>query len=150
MAIRPRTEVEHIAAVEHGGFRSELGPDILDFSSNVNPFGPSPRIWEAMRRVPIGQHPDPHATPLRNLLAEIHRLDPHQLVVGNGSADLIFRIAFAFVCADDRVVTVGPTFGEYARAAALSGAKIVSFRARADEDFKLDLQALLRVMQQSN
>ncbi len=148
MPIRPRREIENAPEVQHGGFHSALAADVLDFSSNVNPFGPSPRIWEAMRRVPIGQHPDSHATPLRNLLAEIHALDPRGLIVGNGSAELIFHTAFAFVRAGDRVLIVEPTFGEYARAAALMGAEIVSFRARPEDNFEIDFDALARVVRQ--
>ncbi len=149
MAIHPRPEIEHVPSVQHGGFHSALTGDVLDFSSNVNPYGPSLRIWDAMRQVKIGQHPDSQATPLRHLLAEIHALQASQLIVGNGSADLIFHAAFAFLRGGDRVMITEPTFGEYARAAALMGAEIVAFRTRAEDNFGIDFDALRRAIQQT-
>jgi histidinol-phosphate aminotransferase len=143
MPIRPRPEIERVPPVTHGGFHSEHATDWLDFSSNVNPFGPSPRIWDAMRAVPIGQHPDPHATPLREVLAEIENVSVNRLIVGNGSVELIYHLAVAYLRAGDRVLVVEPTFGEYAAAAGVMGARVIPWRTRAEENFALDVNALL-------
>ena len=143
MPLLPRPEIEKIAFVAHGGFHSEHQTDWLDFSSNVNPYGPSPRIWDAMRDVPIGRHPDPRATPLRNALAEIENVSANRLIVGNGSVDLIYHLAVAYVRADDRVLIVAPTFSEYAAASAIMGAEVMVYRAHPDNDFALDVDALL-------
>ncbi len=124
--VAPRPELAAIPAVPHGGHRSTLPPgDLLDFSANINPFGPSPRIWEAMQRVAIAQHPDPRATPLRHALAEHNRVRPDMLLVGNGAVDLIYQTAVAFLRPGERVLVVVPTFGEYAAAAAVMGATTV-------------------------
>ncbi len=146
--IQPRPELEHVPSVPHGGFhcRSTLMPepaDLLDFSANVNPFGPSPRIWDAMRTVPIEQHPDPRATPLRLFLAEHLGVEPRQLLVGNGSVDLIYHLAVAYLRTGDRVLVVEPTFGEYAAAAAMMGAEVVRYRTDPATHFALDIEAFL-------
>jgi len=143
MSIRPRPEIEKIAPVSHGGFHSEHRADWLDFSSNVNPYGPSPRIWEAMRDAPIGRHPDPRATPLRGALAQIENVSANRLLVGNGSIELIYHVAVAYLRAGDRVLVVAPTFGEYAAASAMMGASVVFYRTRPEDDFALDVDALL-------
>ena len=143
MPVQPRPEIEGVPAVAHGGFHSEHATDWLDFSSNVNPFGPSPRIWDAMRAVPIGQHPDPRATPLREVLAAIENVSARRVIVGNGSVELIYHLAVAYLRAGDRVLVVAPTFGEYAAAAAIMGAPVVFYRTRAEVDFEIDLDALL-------
>jgi len=143
MGIQPRPEIEKLVPVPHGGFHSAHDADWIDFSSNVNPYGPSPRIWDALRDVPIGRHPDPRATPLRNALAEMQRVSAHQLIVGNGSVDLIYHLAVAFLRAGDRVLIVAPTFGEYAASAALMGAEIVEYRADPENDFAIDIDGLL-------
>ena len=143
MPIQPRPEIECVPAVTHGGFHSDHETDWLDFSSNVNPFGPSPRIWDAMRAVPIGQHPDPRATPLREVLAAIENVSARRVIVGNGSVELIYHLAVAYLRAGDRVLVVAPTFGEYAAAAAIMGAPVVFYRTRAEVDFEIDLDALL-------
>ena len=143
MGIQPRLEIEKLAPVPHGGFHSAHDANWVDFSSNVNPYGPPPRVWNALRAVPIGRHPDPRATPLRNALAEMQNVGARQLIVGNGSVDLIYHLAVAFLRAGDRVLIVAPTFGEYAASAALMGAESVEYRARSEDDFAIDVAALL-------
>ncbi len=150
MPIRPRPEIERVPPVTHGGFHSEHATDWLDFSSNVNPFGPSPRIWDAMRAVPIGQHPDPRAAPLREVLAEVEGVDARQVLVGNGSVELIYHLAVAYLRVGDRVLVVEPTFGEYAVAAAIMGAEVIRWRTRPEENFALDVDALLHLAHQVN
>ncbi|MFL5806868.1 MAG: pyridoxal phosphate-dependent aminotransferase [Roseiflexaceae bacterium] len=147
--ILPRPELERVPLVVHGGFDSTRAPaDLLDFSANVNPFGPSPRIWDAIRSVDVARHPDPRAAPLRSFLAEIERLDVRQVLAGNGSTELIYHLANAYLRAGDHVLIVEPTFGEYAAAAALAGAQVVAWRARPDEQFRLDIDELLALAQQ--
>jgi histidinol-phosphate aminotransferase len=150
MPIHPRPEIERVPPVQHGGFHSEHQSDWLDFSSNVNPYGPSPRIWDALRDVPIGRHPDPRAAPLRNLLAEIEGIDASRLIVGNGSVDLIYHLVVAFLRAGDRVLVVAPTFGEYAAASVIMGAEIVTCHTRPENDFAIDLDALIAQARTSN
>ncbi|NJN68053.1 MAG: histidinol-phosphate aminotransferase family protein [Chloroflexaceae bacterium] len=143
--ITPRPALERVVPVPHGGHHSNLPPgDLLDFSANINPFGPSPRIWEAMQRVKIDRHPDPRATPLRCALAAHHRVEPSALLVGNGAVDLIYQLATACVRPGDHVLIVAPTFGEYAAAAVMMGAAVVVHRLLPEHGFALDIEALTR------
>jgi histidinol-phosphate aminotransferase len=139
-----------VPPVPHGGHRSDLPPGaLLDFSANINPFGPSPRIWPAMQAVDIARHPDPRATPLRRALAAHNGVDPAALLVGNGAADLIYQLATAYVRPGDRVLVVAPTFGEYAAAAAMMGAEVVEHRLSPASGFALDAAALLHTVQRT-
>ena len=149
MPIQPRPEIERVPPVTHGGFHSEHATDWLDFSSNVNPFGPSPRIWDAMRAVPIGQHPDPRAAPLRQVLAEVEGVDAHQVLVGNGLVELIYHLAVAYLRAGDCVLVVEPTFREYA-AAGIMGAEVIRYRTRREEEVALEVDAWLHLAHQVN
>lgn len=142
MSIQPREEIERIPPVSHGGFHSSHVAGLIDFSSNVNPFGHSPRVWDAIRAAPIDRHPDPRAEPLRKLLSEIEGVDVSRLIVGNGSVELIYLLAVAFVRSRDHVLIVAPTFGEYAAAASIMGAEIVTWRTRAEENFDMDVAKL--------
>lgn len=142
--IAPRPELAVIKAVPHGGFADLTGAEVLDFSANVNPFGPSPRVWGAICAVALGRHPDPRAASLRRYLAMLEDVDPAQLLVGNGSIELIYNLAVAFVRAGDRVLVVEPAFGEYAAAAAIMGAEIMRWRMRPEHGFALDLDSLLQ------
>lgn len=151
IGIQPRPELERVVPVPHGGFHREHPSTtepaaLLDFSANVNPFGPSPRIWDAMRSVTIEQHPDPRATPLRLFLAAHLGVEPRQLLVGNGSVDLIYYLAVAYLRTGDRVLVVEPTFGEYAAAATIMGAAVVRYRTDPATHFVLDIEALLALV----
>jgi histidinol-phosphate aminotransferase len=95
-----------------------------------------------MRQVPLDRHPDPEASALRQLLAEVNDVALEEVLVGNGSLELIYALAIAYLRPADRAVVVGPTFGEYAKAAAMMGAEVVAWRAEA-EPFELDVAALV-------
>ena len=60
------------------------------------------------------------------------------LLPGNGSAEIFWLIALAFLEAGDRVLVAGPTFGEYARSAQIAGAQVIEVRARAEDQFRPD------------
>lgn len=147
--MQPRPALERVPPVPHGGHHSALPPgDLLDFSANINPFGPSPRIWQAMQAVDIARHPEPRAAQLRRALAAQHGRDPAALLVGNGAADLIYQLATAYVRPGDRVLIVAPTFGEYAAAAAMMGAQVVEHRLAPGSGFALDVAALAQQARQ--
>lgn len=146
----PRPEIERVTRTTHGGFNSTRATPLLDFSANINPFGPSPHIWQAMRDIPIGQHPDPRATPLRNVLAAIEGVSARDLLVGNGSVDLLYQLAVAYLRPKDWVLTIAPTFGEYAAAAAIMGAQVYALSTHPDDDFQVHADRLLQVADQIN
>jgi L-threonine-O-3-phosphate decarboxylase len=111
---------------------------ILDFSVNSNAYGPSPAVREAVARVPLGCYPDREVLALRRALAERLDVPLARIVVGNGTAELIWLVAFAFLQSRDRVLVVGPTFGEYHRAAALMGAQVQMWITRPEQEFVVD------------
>lgn len=116
--------------------RLGLNPDdVLDFSVNSNPFGPTPRVWEAIRSTPLERYPDRESIALRRLLSK--RLDvlPEQILVGNGTAELIQLTTFAFLQKGDHALVVGPTFGEYERCSRLRGGTLHDWRANPEEGF---------------
>jgi histidinol-phosphate aminotransferase len=96
--------------------------DVLDFSVNTNPLGPAPSVLQAVRETDWSRYPGDDEEPLRRCLAERADVAPEQVVLGNGSAELIWLIALAALRTGDRVGIVRPTFGEYARAVRVVGA----------------------------
>lgn len=145
----PRLEIVRTPLDAHGALDYvELGhlglkPDeIIDFSVSSNPYGPSPRVLEAIAQVPPDRYPDRDCLALRRALSERHGVSIEQIMCGNGAADLLWLIAFAFVRPGDRALVVGPTFGEYARSALLAGAQIEEIRAGPERDFVVDPGAI--------
>ncbi len=121
---------------EHGGINPAelkqfgISPaDLIDFSVNSNPFGPSPQVLAAIRAVDFSTYPDPACSALREALAQVNRVTPQHILAGNGTAELIWLAAQALLTPGDRVLIVGPTFGEYRRAAAQCGAEVDEIRA---------------------
>jgi L-threonine-O-3-phosphate decarboxylase len=140
-----RPETTAISPVYHGALdyaeleRLGLDPEgVLDFSVNSNPYGPSPAVREAVARVPLDRYPDRESRALRRALAERLDVAPARIMVGNGTAELIWLVAFAFLQPRDRVLVVGPTFGEYRRTAALMGAQVQMWIARPEQEFVAD------------
>lgn len=140
--IQPRPEVQATPLDQHGaldfGELAHLGiaPDeIIDFSVNSNPWGPSPAVPEALQQVVIDRYPDRETLALRTALAEKNKLDTAQILVGNGTAELLWLIAMAFVQPGNTALILSPTFGEYARSVALMGAQIETIWATEENNF---------------
>ena len=144
-ATAPRPEILELPPSAHGAIdfaelrRLRLSPDdVLDFSANTNPFGPSPAVRTAIAAAPPDRYPDRDSLALRAALAESLGAPPQHILVGNGASELLWLIALAFVRPGDPVLIVGPTYGEYARSAALMGGRAVARQAREEDGFTPD------------
>lgn len=101
---------------------------------------------EALERLVWDRLPDPQAAQLRKALAMRLGVEPENIVVGNGSAELIRFLAMALFEPGDAVVIPQPTFGEYEPSACIAGATLLMPRAREEEGFRPDLEGLLRLL----
>ncbi len=110
---------------------------LLDFSTNVNPYGPPRRVGEALATLDYGAYPDRSCFQLRRAIAEHHGCDPDHVLVGNGSNELIHLLARALLQGGDSVLVIGPTFGEYARASELAGAAVRLWHAGEEHGFRI-------------
>ena len=105
----------------HGGniykvFREKNLKEILDYSSNINPYGIpeslKSRIIENLEI--LERYPDPDYVELREKLAHLNKIDISDIVLGNGATEIIFL--FMKVINPKKILIVSPTFGEYERA----------------------------------
>lgn len=105
----------------HGGniykiFREKNIKEILDYSSNINPYGIpeslKKRITENLEI--LERYPDPDYIELRQKLAHLNKVDISNIVLGNGATEIIFL--FMKVINPQKVLIVSPTFREYERA----------------------------------
>ena len=122
----------------------ELGLDpagIIKLASNENPFGPSPRALAAAKQaLEHGElYPDGGCFELRQKLARVRGLEPDQLVIGNGSNEIIEFLGHAFLGPGDHVVMAAPAFVVYKLVTLLFGAKAIEVPLR---DWRHDLNAL--------
>jgi len=147
--ISPRPEVAALPPSVHGGLdRGELArmglrlDDVLDFSVNRNPFGPPPSVRAVWESVCLERYPDRECLALRSALAERHGRPMAQVWAGNGAAELIWLLGLAYLAPGDPVCIVAPTFGEYAAAGRVMGARLDRFATRPEEGFRPDVDAL--------
>ncbi len=95
-------------------------PPQFDFSSNANALGPNPIVLQAVQAANPTHYPDPLYTQLHQEIAAFHQVAPEQVAVGAGASELIVRL-MRWERSAGPVLTLAPTFGEYARAARLAG-----------------------------
>jgi len=148
-ALAPRPEVALTSPAYHGALdyaeleQLGLSPEsIVDFSVNSNPYGPSPTVQQALLDVPVDRYPDREALALRRALADQLGVSPAHIVLGNGAAELLWLAAFACLGSGERALIIGPTFGEYARLAALMGAQVETWQAQPAANFAVSFEAV--------
>ncbi|HEX9261652.1 MAG TPA: histidinol-phosphate transaminase [Candidatus Bathyarchaeia archaeon] len=92
---------------------------VLDFSGPVNFLGPSPKAVEAVREYArlMKFYPDPNPVDLRLEIAKYvgEGVDEANIILGNGSIELIYMITEIFPCGFKAVIPV-PSFTEYEKA----------------------------------
>jgi L-threonine-O-3-phosphate decarboxylase len=142
LGVEPRREALDLQPAVHGainfGELQQLGlcpEDVLDFSANINPYGPAPAVKAVLADVPLDRYPDRECLELNAALAESLGVAPQRILPGNGASELIWLTALAFVRPGSRVLALGPTYCEYARAAGLMGASITNRRSREETNF---------------
>jgi len=120
----------------------ELGiTGIVKLASNENPLGASPKAIEAARRAldEVGLYPDGNGFALKDALVNRYGVTHDQIVLGNGSNDLLELAARAFLTIGDKVVYADHSFAVYALATQAVGASGISVAAK---DFGHDLDAM--------
>ena len=126
----------------HGGNIYDFDERIIDFSANINPLGMSPilkkSIFDNLDR--ILHYPDIDAKITRQKIADHWKIDKDNILLGNGSAELIYLITASFN-PKNAVIPI-PTFSEYERALEVRRCKIKFLRLNEKEGFNLDLDLL--------
>lgn len=126
----------------------ELGLDpesFIKLASNENSMGPSPLAIKAMQEAlpSLNQYPDGNAFYLKERLSRKLGIPADQLILGNGSNELLELVGHALLSADDEVVVSQYSFAVYPIVTQLFGAKLVTVAAR---HFGHDLPAMIKAV----
>jgi len=120
--------------------------DIVKLASNENPLGASPRVLAAIENaiMEIARYPDGNGFTLKTALAERHGVGLPQIVLGNGSNDVLELAARAFLTPQSSAVYSQHAFAVYPLATQAVGARGIEAPAR---DFGHDPEALLAAIE---
>lgn len=95
-------------------------------ASNESPFGVSQAVIRAVERAATSgnRYPDPLANELRKELAVLHGVEVEQVMIGNGSDEIILMLAWAYLGRDRRMVCAEPGYQIDAISARIVGAQV--------------------------
>ncbi len=102
--------------------------NLVRLSANENPYGPSPKAFQAMTDAfPLAcRYPDAHADELIDALAKLNDVNRNQILLGDGSSEILKLCAEAFTGPKrGTMVAADPTFEAILNHAQTNGAKVV-------------------------
>ena len=124
----------------------ELGiHDAIKLASNENPLAPSDRVQQAITAAltNLNRYPDGSGYYLRQALAKKHDVSGDQVVLGNGSNELIELLVRTFLRPGDEAVVPHPSFVVYPMIVQAAGGIRVMVMLK---DHRLDLEAMARAI----
>src|SRR5512147_772858 len=144
--------VRSIAPYQPGKPISELARElglkeenIIKLASNENPRGIGPRTRAAIEAAlgDIARYPDGNGHDLKVALSRRYGVDPAQIVLGNGSNDVLELVALAFLGPGRAAVYSQHAFAVYPLATQARGARGIAVPAK---DYGHDLEAMARAV----
>lgn len=142
MALLPRPGILEIAPYVGGESAAPGLNKVIRLASNENPLGPSARAIEAYTAVKddLHRYPDSGARQLRDAIAATYGLDPHAIICGAGSDELIALLTRAYVGPGEEVLYSEHGFLMYPISAKSAGATPI---AAPERNLAADVDALL-------
>ena len=139
-----RPQIMAMMRPKHGGDVWGKG-NILDYSSNVNPFGHPERLNEYIEKASkeLMNYPDDSSLAIKEAIAERYAVDTSNIIVGAGSAEIIRLFPEVFVSPGDKVLMPHPTFSEYSFGCRLMGARIIDVPLPEENEFRPDIGSII-------
>ncbi|MDI6703657.1 MAG: threonine-phosphate decarboxylase CobD [bacterium] len=140
----------------HGGNIKEAierynlkGKRILDFSANINPLGPPDYVRDIIldNIDCIKHYPDPQSKELKTMVAQYLGVGEENVIVGNGSMELIYLITKALFHREGLIPS--PTFREYESSLKSFGSTPRYLRIREEDDFQLYSDDIIKNLHRS-
>jgi threonine-phosphate decarboxylase len=118
--------------------------EIIDFSISTNPFGAPETALESIRgHLNLVKHyPDPDPEWLLKALAKSARVESNNVILGNGSTELIYLFNEVFLEDGYEAVIPVPSFSEYKAAIERFGGNMSFLRCDSSKNFHLDVKEL--------
>src|SRR6266545_2677629 len=150
MAIRISPDIAGITPYSPGKPIEELERELgitgsIKLASNENPRGPSPKALAVLSEATktLHRYPDGGGHYLRQALAERWKVSPDQIILGNGSDEIITLLTKAFLNPGDEAVMAEPSFIVYKIDVTAEHAKPVTVPLK---EFRHDLPAMAKAV----
>ncbi len=132
----------NLQRIKHGGRSIEISrkyniplSEILDFSSNTNPLGYPKKIDELnLSEFNLGLFPDDNYANLVSTIARKYNCSDDNVLVGNGSTEIIRMIANCFISKGTKVAIPKNTYAEYSYSVKLFGGETIDFDFNTKSD----------------
>src|SRR5574344_553965 len=113
---------------------------IIDFGSNINPYGVSPKALENLKNNldKVSIYPDPNDTDLKKSISLYCNCKTENIVLGSGATELIS--SSIKIINPKHTLLLAPFYSEYAKELNSINSKITKFYYKKENDFKFDLE----------
>ena len=146
--IQPKSHIKKIVPYPPGKTEEEIKKElgisgkIYKMNSNENPLGPSPKAVEVIKNtcLYIHRYPEASYTELREAIAKFHKVDKAQIIVGNGSDEVLEFVFKAFLNQKEKIVITKPSFLMYEKFAEIYDIKVE--KIPLSEDFTHNLSEI--------
>jgi histidinol-phosphate aminotransferase len=120
-------------------------PNLVKLNTNENPYGPSPRVLEALRAEAadtLRLYPDPNADRLKEAVAAYYKVTPSHVFVGNGSDEVLAHTFLALLKHPRPLLFPDITYSFYPTYCKLYGVEYET--APLGEDFQIRIEDYMR------
>jgi len=124
---------------------AEPGRKVFKLSANETPLGPSPKAIAAYMEAAahLEDYPEGTSRVLREAIGRAFGLDPHRIICGAGSDEILNLLAHTYLSQGDEAVSTTHGFLVYPIATMANGARNV---VAAESDFTADVDAILKLV----
>lgn len=124
--------------------------DIRDFSSNINPLGPSKRALESLKENLnlLSTYPDVDYVDLKKAISSYASCDVKNIVLGLGSTEILKDAVHYF--APKTSMILSPCYSEYERELRKISSYIIQYNLEEKNDFKVNLDELIKIINEKN
>lgn len=129
--------------------KRDLSGIVLDANENEENFylKYKEEIIKELDNISINRYPDFDGGKVRNSLASYANVIPENIIIGNGSDELLSIIVDAFIEIDDSIVTISPTFSMYEIYGKVAGGNIINIER--DENFNFNVDEVINKAKES-
>lgn len=120
--------------------------DFIRLMGNENPYGPSPKVIDALKEAikRINRYPSPTYADLVEKIAEYASVKPENILLGAGSLEIMDAVFRAFLNPGDNIILSAPTYKPYILRIKLCGGNLALIPMKKNENgFSRDMEKIL-------